>query len=66
MQCLRLHLTKKQIIDIKARFNVDVETFLKTLIALAPIESFEDMNFHPSIMKDIAFHSYITPTPIQA
>jgi ATP-dependent RNA helicase DDX5/DBP2 len=63
---LRLHFTKKQIIEIKARFNVDIEISPKTLVALAPIESFEDMNLHPNIMKDIAFHSYTTPTPIQA
>jgi ATP-dependent RNA helicase DDX5/DBP2 len=46
--------------------NVDVEISLKTLVALVPIESFEDMNLHPSIMKDIVFHSYITLAPIQA
>ncbi len=57
---------QKKIIEIKARLNVDIEISPKTLVASAPIESFEDMNLHPSIMKDIVFHSYTTPTPIQA
>jgi ATP-dependent RNA helicase DDX5/DBP2 len=47
------------------RLNVDVEVFFETLATSAPIESFEDMNLHPNIMKDIVFPSYITPTPIQ-
>jgi len=65
MHCLRLHLTEKQIIDIKVKLNVDVKISPKTLVASTPIESFEDMNLHPNIMKNIAFHSYIIPTPFK-
>jgi ATP-dependent RNA helicase DDX5/DBP2 len=61
-----LCLTKKQIIEVKTRFNVDVEISPKTLVTSIPIESFEVMNVYPSITKEIAFHSYTTPIPIQA
>ncbi len=59
-------LTEDQIQEVRARLNVDVEISPDMPPASAPIESFEDMNLHSSIMKDIAFHSYTTPTPIQA
>ncbi|CAM6125535.1 unnamed protein product [Calypogeia fissa] len=59
-------LQQEQIADVRARLNVDVEITPGTGVAPAPIESFEDMCLHTSIMKDIAFHEYTTPTPIQA
>jgi ATP-dependent RNA helicase DDX5/DBP2 len=48
------------------RFNVHVEISLETLATSTPIKSFENMNLHPNIMKDIVFHSYTIPIPIQA
>ncbi|CAM6017881.1 unnamed protein product [Sphagnum balticum] len=59
-------LNEDQIAEVRARLNVDVEISPDSAPASAPIESFEDMNLHTSIMKDIAFHSYTNPTPIQA
>lgn len=59
-------LQQEQVSEMRARLNVDVEITEGTALALAPVETFEDMCLHPSIMKDIAFHEYTTPTPIQA
>ncbi|KAL0297999.1 UNVERIFIED_CONTAM: ATP-dependent RNA helicase DBP2 [Sesamum angustifolium] len=50
----------------RLRLNVDVSVPPDSLHAPAPIEAFADMNLHTSIMKDIAFHEYTTPTSIQA
>jgi superfamily II DNA/RNA helicase len=61
-----LRFTTEQITEVRARFNVDVEISLETLAPSVPIESFEDMNVYHNIMKDIVFHSYTTPIPIQA
>ncbi|KAG0605379.1 hypothetical protein M758_9G054100 [Ceratodon purpureus] len=59
-------LQLEQIAEVRARLNVDVEITPGTEAAPAPIESFEDMCLHLSIMKDVTFHNYTTPTPIQA
>ncbi|KAJ7547940.1 hypothetical protein O6H91_08G110700 [Diphasiastrum complanatum] len=59
-------LQQDQIAEVRARLNVDVEITPGTGLAPAPIESFEDMCLHSNIMKDIAFHAYTSPTPIQA
>lgn len=59
-------LQQEQIAEMRARLNVDVEITAGTPPASAPVETFEDMCLHASIMKDIAFHQYTTPTPIQA
>lgn len=59
-------LQQEQIAEVRQRLNVDVEITAGTALALAPVETFEDMCLHPSIMKDIAFHEYTAPTPIQA
>lgn len=48
------------------RLNVDVTVASDSPSAPAPIESFEDMCLHSSIMKDVAFHEYTRPTSIQA
>ncbi|KAI5649018.1 hypothetical protein M9H77_35023 [Catharanthus roseus] len=61
-----LNLLPEQIEEVRLRLNVDVTVAPNSIAAPAPIESFNDMNLHPSIMKDIAFHGYTTPTPIQA
>uniref|UniRef100_A0A0C9RXP6 RNA helicase n=1 Tax=Wollemia nobilis TaxID=56998 RepID=A0A0C9RXP6_9CONI len=59
-------LQNEQIEEVRARLNVDVQITPGTSPAPAPVESFEDMCLHPSIMKDIVFHEYTRPTPIQA
>ena len=59
-------LLPEQIAEVRARLNVDVEITPGMEQASAPIESFEDMCLHLSIMKDVTFHNYTTPTPIQA
>lgn len=59
-------LQNDQIEEVMARLNVDVHITAGTPSAPAPVESFEDMCLNPSIMKDIIFHDYSTPTPIQA
>lgn len=59
-------LQNDQIEEVMARLNVDVHITPGTPPAPAPVESFEDMCLNPSIMKDIIFHDYSTPTPIQA
>lgn len=59
-------LQNDQIEEVMARLNVDVHITPGTPSAPAPVESFEDMCLNPSIMKDIIFHDYSTPTPIQA
>lgn len=51
---------------MRLRLNVDVGVVSGSSLAPAPIESFEDMCLHSSIMKDIAFHEYTRPTSIQA
>eukprot|EP00252_Welwitschia_mirabilis_P024891 TRINITY_DN7583_c0_g1_i1.p1 TRINITY_DN7583_c0_g1~~TRINITY_DN7583_c0_g1_i1.p1 ORF type:complete len:589 (-),score=140.01 TRINITY_DN7583_c0_g1_i1:180-1946(-) len=56
----------EQVEEVRARLNVDVQTPPGTLAAPAPVESFEDMCLHSSIMRDITFHEYVMPTPIQA
>ncbi|MCO5560877.1 hypothetical protein L7F22_014497 [Adiantum nelumboides] len=61
-----LGLQQEQIAEMRARLNVDVEITAGTPPAPAPVETFEDMCLHENIMKDIAFHQYTTPTPIQA
>ncbi|GLT64581.1 hypothetical protein SLA2020_370660 [Shorea laevis] len=61
-----LRMNPEQIEDVRMRLNVDVTVTLDSPSAPAPVESFMDMCLHPSIMKDIAFHEYTTPTSIQA
>lgn len=55
-----------QIEEVRHRLNLDVTVSSDSLAAPAPIESFNDMCLHPSIMKDIAYHDYTRPTSIQA
>ncbi|KAK3002079.1 hypothetical protein RJ639_020241 [Escallonia herrerae] len=59
-------LKPEQIEEVRLRLNVDVTVATDSPSAPAPIESFTDMCLHSSIMKDIAFHEYTTPTSIQA
>eukprot|EP00897_Mesotaenium_endlicherianum_P009468 jgi/Mesen1/854/ME000112S10995 len=59
-------LQQDQIEEVRNRLNVIVEITAGTSVAPAPIESFEDMGLHANIVKDIVFHKYTTPTPIQA
>ncbi|XP_052193335.1 ATP-dependent RNA helicase DBP2-like isoform X2 [Diospyros lotus] len=61
-----LRFTPEQIEEVRLRLNVDVTIASDSTPTPAPIESFTDMSLHPSIMEDIAFHSYSTPTSIQA
>ncbi|KAK4440908.1 ATP-dependent RNA helicase DBP2 [Sesamum alatum] len=61
-----LRLKPEQVQEVRLRLNVDVSVPPDSLHAPAPIEAFADMNLHMSIMKDIAFHEYTTPTSIQA
>ncbi|KAE8039428.1 hypothetical protein FH972_011839 [Carpinus fangiana] len=61
-----LRMNPEQIEDVRLRLNVDVTVTLDSPPAPAPVESFTDMCLHTSIMKDIAFHEYTTPTSIQA
>lgn len=61
-----LRLQSDQIEEVKKRLRVDVEVTPNTPPAPAPIESFEDMGLHSNIQKDVTYHSYTTPTPIQA
>ncbi|XP_027091432.1 DEAD-box ATP-dependent RNA helicase 20 isoform X1 [Coffea arabica] len=61
-----LRLTPEQIDEVRLRLNLDVIVAPDSPPAPAPIESFTDMCLHSSIMKDISFHGYTTPTPIQA
>ncbi|KAF8402472.1 hypothetical protein HHK36_010557 [Tetracentron sinense] len=56
----------EQIEEVRLRLNVDVTVASDCPPAPAPIESFEDMCLHSSIMKDIAFHDYTRPTSIQS
>jgi ATP-dependent RNA helicase DDX5/DBP2 len=49
------HFTEEQITKVRVTLNVDVEISPQILAASAPIESFEDMNLHPNVMKDIFF-----------
>jgi len=58
-------MSDKMILDVRARLNVQVEVTEGSKPAASPIESFEDMNLHENIMRDIAFHEYDKPTPIQ-
>lgn len=59
-------LQTEQILDVRQRLNVVVEVSTGTPPCPPPVESFEDMGLHSNIMKDIIFHSYTSPTPIQA
>lgn len=59
-------LKPEQIEEVRLRLNVDVTVASDSPPAPAPIESFEDMCLHSSIMKDVAFHEYTRPTSIQA
>lgn len=59
-------LKPEQIEEVRLRLNVDVTVASDSPSAPAPIESFEDMCLHSSIMKDVAFHEYTRPTSIQA
>ncbi|XP_057987519.1 ATP-dependent RNA helicase DBP2 isoform X2 [Hevea brasiliensis] len=61
-----LRLNSQQIEDVRLRLNVEVTVASDSPPAPAPIESFEDMLLHPSIMKDITYHGYTRPTSIQA
>ncbi|KAL3517951.1 hypothetical protein ACH5RR_020540 [Cinchona calisaya] len=61
-----LRLTPDQIDEVRLRLNVDVIVAPDSSPAPAPIESFTDMCLHSSIMKDISYHGYTTPTSIQA
>eukprot|EP00850_Spirogloea_muscicola_P003264 SM000013S26433 [mRNA] locus=s13:288468:293676:- [translate_table: standard] len=59
-------LQQDQIAEVRTRLNVDVEVPPSTPSAPPAIESFDDMGLHLNILKDITYHSYTTPTPIQA
>ncbi|KAL3653191.1 hypothetical protein CASFOL_002872 [Castilleja foliolosa] len=59
-------LKAEQVQEVRMRLNVDATVPPDSQQAPAPIESFTDMSLHESIMKDIAFHGYTTPTSIQA
>ncbi|XP_068669310.1 DEAD-box ATP-dependent RNA helicase 20-like [Aristolochia californica] len=59
-------LKPEQIEEVRMRLNVDVAVAPDSQTAPAPIETFTDMCLHVDIMKDIAFHEYTRPTPIQA
>ncbi|KAJ4834395.1 hypothetical protein Tsubulata_007337 [Turnera subulata] len=61
-----LRFTPDKIEEVRLRLNVEVTVASDSSPAPAPIESFEDMCLHPSIMKDIAYHEYTRPTSIQA
>ncbi|XP_057789815.1 DEAD-box ATP-dependent RNA helicase 20-like [Salvia miltiorrhiza] len=61
-----MQLNAEQVEEVCMRLNVDATVPPDSEPAPAPIESFTDMNLHASIMKDIAFHGYTTPTSIQA
>lgn len=61
-----IRLKPEQVEEVRLRLNVDATVPPDSQPAPAPIESFTDMNLHESIMKDIAFHGYTTPTSIQA
>lgn len=61
-----LRMKPEQIEEVCLRLNLDVSVSPDSAPAPPPIESFTDMCLHPSIMKDIAFHGYTMPTPIQA
>ncbi|XP_047943469.1 DEAD-box ATP-dependent RNA helicase 20-like [Salvia hispanica] len=61
-----MQLNAEQVEEVCMRLNVDATVPPDSQPASAPIESFTDMNLHASIMKDIAFHGYTTPTSIQA
>ncbi|KAH6814191.1 hypothetical protein C2S51_023209 [Perilla frutescens var. frutescens] len=61
-----IRLNPEQVEEVCLRLNVDATVPPDSQPAPAPIESFTDMNLHASIMKDIAFHGYTTPTSIQA
>ncbi|KAF4348078.1 hypothetical protein CsatB_030298 [Cannabis sativa] len=61
-----LTMSPDQVEEVRCRLNVDVTSAPDSEPAPAPIESFEDMCLHPSIMKDIAYHEYTRPTSIQA
>ncbi|CAK9162107.1 unnamed protein product [Ilex paraguariensis] len=61
-----LRLKPEQIEEVRLRLSVDVTVAQDSPPAPAPIESFTDMCLHASIIKDIAFHEYTSPTSIQA
>ncbi|XP_021806842.1 DEAD-box ATP-dependent RNA helicase 20-like isoform X1 [Prunus avium] len=61
-----LRMKPELIEEVCLRLNLDVSVSPDSAPAPAPIESFADMCLHPSIMKDIAYHGYTTPTSIQA
>ncbi|XP_048227048.1 ATP-dependent RNA helicase DBP2 isoform X2 [Ricinus communis] len=60
-----LRLNSQQVEDVRARLNIEVTVASGSPPAPAPIESFEDMCLNQNIMKDIAYHGYTRPTPIQ-
>ncbi|CAK8532662.1 unnamed protein product [Lathyrus sativus] len=60
------HMNPDQIEEVRLRLNLDVTVSSDSPAAPGPIESFNDMCLHPSIMKDIAYHEYTRPTSIQA
>ncbi|ONH99629.1 hypothetical protein PRUPE_6G040300 [Prunus persica] len=61
-----LRMKPELIEEVCLRLNLDVSVSPDSAPAPAPIESFADMCLHASIMKDIAYHGYTTPTSIQA
>eukprot|EP00258_Populus_trichocarpa_P031213 XP_024447232.1 ATP-dependent RNA helicase DBP2 [Populus trichocarpa] len=61
-----LRFTPDQIEEIRSQLKINVSVASGSPPAPAPIESFEDMCLHQSIMKDIAHHEYTRPTLIQA
>ncbi|KAG6738168.1 hypothetical protein POTOM_059731 [Populus tomentosa] len=61
-----LRFTPDQIEEIRSQLKINVSVASGSPPAPAPIESFEDMCLHQSIMRDIAHHEYMRPTLIQA
>lgn len=61
------NLTPEQVKEIRDRLNLTVEEPEGGDYGSIPsaIESFEDMNLHASVLKDIHDHGYNRPTPIQ-
>lgn len=59
-----LALTEEQQQETRERLNIVIEDSAGKPIS--PIESFDEMNLHENIMRDIREREYQSPTPIQA